>query len=217
CNNFTPDINAWAGLFSELMEEFGNEVNMGDLFTVLFKKALEADTDVGGIVSCNYYSGEPITGFEEGRPLLVRMPNSRLTLANFMKAQIYSALATLKIGMDILTNEEKVEVDYLLGHGGFFKTEKVGQQLMADALRVPVTVMETAGVGGPCGMAILAAYSVNKETGQTLEDYLKENVFAKEVIISTEPSETGMESFSNYMNRYKSILEVERTAIRVLK
>lgn len=217
CNNFTSDINAWAGLFSELANEFGTKVDMSDLLTVLFKKAMEADVDIGGIVSCNYYSGEPITGFEEGRPLLVRMPDSKMTLANFMRAQIYSALATLKIGMDILTNEEKVEVDFLLGHGGFFKTERVGQQLMADALRVPVSVMETAGEGGPWGMALLAAYMINKGKSQSLEEYLKQKVFAEEKIKTTKPTDEGMESFSNYMDRYKAILEVERTAINSIK
>lgn len=214
CNNFTSDINAWMNMFKEVYEVIGTEVDMGELFTLLFKKAMDADDDVGGLVNCNYYSGEPITDFEEGRPLFVRMPDSKLTLANFMKTHIYSALATLKIGMDILTTEEKVKIDYILGHGGFFKTENVGQQLMADALLTPVSLMENAGEGGAWGMALLAAYSSNND-GRTLEEYLNEVVFAKEEIITLKPSEKGVESFTEYMERYKAVLKVEKAAVNV--
>lgn len=216
CNNFTSDINAWVNMFAEITEVLGTKVGQEELFTVLFKKAMEADADVGGLTNCNYYSGEPITGFEEGRPLLVRMPDSKLSLSNFMRAHIYSALATLEIGMEILTDQEQVQVDYLLGHGGFFKTEKVGQQLMADALRVPVSVMNNAGEGGPWGMALLAAYSVKKEEGQSLESYLKEKVFAEEEVKTEKPTEEGMESFAQYMKRYRSMLNVERAAVNYL-
>src|SRR5699024_4477388 len=214
CNNFTSDINAWLNMFKEVYEVVGTKVDMGELFTLLFKKAMDADDDVGGLVNCSYYSGEPITGFEQGRPLFVRMPDSKLTLANFMKTHIYSALATLKIGMDILTTEEKVKIDYILGHGGFFKTENVGQQLMADALLTPVSLMENAGEGGAWGMALLAAYSSNKD-GRTLEEYLNEVVFAKEEIITLKPSEKGVESFTEYMERYKAVLKVEKAAVNV--
>lgn len=217
CNNFTSDINAWVDMFAEVFNLFGTEANKEELFTKLFQKAMEADPDVGGLVSCNYYSGEPITGFEEGRPLFVRMPDSNLNIANFMKTQIYSALATLKIGMDILTEQEKVVIDNILGHGGFFKTEGVSQQLMADALTVPVSVMKTAGEGGPWGMALLAAYSVNKKDGQTLEEYLNEEVFAKEEVKTLPPSKEGMEIFANYMKRYEAMLQVERSAVDSLK
>lgn len=149
CNNFTTDINAWAKLFSELIEALGLESTSDKLFSTLFQKAMEADDNNGGLMSCNYYSGEPITGLEEGRPLFIQMPDSTLSLANFMRTHIYSALATLKLGTDILTLKEEVTVDRLLGHGGFFKTPKVGQQMMADALSIPVSVMDTAGEGGP--------------------------------------------------------------------
>src|SRR5699024_1832942 len=149
CNNFTTDINAWAKLFTELIESLGLEVTSEKLFTTLCNKAMEADDDGGKLMSCNYYSGEPITGLEEGRPLFVQMPDSVLSLPNFMRTHIYSALATLKLGMDILVKKENVTVDQLLGHGGFFKTEHVGQQLMADALTIPVSVMSSAGEGGP--------------------------------------------------------------------
>lgn len=217
CNNFTSDINAWASLFEEFANAMGTTVNKEEMFTVLFQQAMKADADVGGLVSCNYYSGEPITKFEEGRPLLVRMPDSKLTLPNFMRAQIYSSLATLKIGMDILTDKEKVQVHDIKGHGGFFTTEVVGQQLMADAIGIPVSVMDTASEGGPWGMALLAAYSVNKLKGQLLEAYLEQNVFATEKSISIEPTSIGMEGFSNYMKRFNAVLKVERTAIDVLK
>src|SRR5699024_9165004 len=202
CNNFTSDINDWVNLFSELCEEVGLKVGMGELFTLLFKKAMEADEDLGGLLSCNYFTGEPITGLEEGRPLFVRMPDSKLTLANFMRTHIYSALATLNVGMEILTKKEKVKVDNIMGHGGFFKTEKVGQQLMADALSVPVSLMDTAGEGGPWGMAVLAAYSVNKKDGQSLEEYLEQEVFEKETINIREPEEEGIKRFSSFMEKY---------------
>lgn len=217
CNNFTSDINDWVGLFAEISVLIGKETSMGDLFTILFKEAMKADSDIGKIVSCNYHSGEPITRFEEGRPLLVRMPDSKLTLPNFMRAQIYSSLATLKIGMDLLTREEKVQIDFILGHGGFFKTEEVGQQLMADALSVPVSVMDTAGEGGPWGMALLAAYSVNKKNSLTFESYLANEVFVSEETEKIEPDEDGVRIFSNYMERYNSMLNVERAAIDYLK
>ena len=217
CNNFTSDINAWASLFIEYSEAMGVTVDEGKVFTTLFQQAMKADQDVGGLVSCNYYSGEPITKFSEGRPLLVRMPDSKLTLPNFMRSKIYSALATLKIGMDILTSKEKVQVDYIRGHGGFFKTEKVGQQLMADAIHVPISVSDTASEGGPWGMALLAAYSVNKEEGQLLEEYLEQNVFSFETTTTVNPTENGMNSFSGYLERYKALLGVERAAIEAFK
>src|SRR5690625_472253 len=194
CNNFTSDINAWANMFIELSEAIGKKVDAGELFPILFNKAMEADKDVGNLVSVSYYSGEPITGFEEGRPLFARMPDSKLTLANFMRTQIYASLATLKIGMDILTNEEKVQIDYILGHGGFFKTENVGQQIMADAFNVPVSVMETAGEGGPWGMAILAAYMIERKEEQPLEAYLEQTIFAEEETKTATPAEKGMKS-----------------------
>ncbi len=217
CNNFTSDINAWAKLFAEVMELMGSEVDMDKLFTVLFQKAMEADPDNGKLMSCNYYAGEPITGFDEGRPLFVRMPDSKLNAANFMRTQIYSALATLKIGMDILTTNENVTVDFLLGHGGFFRTKDVGQQMMADALNIPVSVMETAGEGGPWGMAILAAYAINKEKGQTLEEYLDQVVFAKAKPYTIAPTKEGNETYNRFIEVYKKMLVIERAAIDALK
>lgn len=217
CNNFTSDINDWTNLFQELLKLTGSPIKIDELLTKLFEQAMKADSDVGKLVHCNYYSGEPITGFEEGRPLFARMPDSKLTLANFMRSQIYAALATLKLGMDILIEEENVQVDYLLGHGGFFKTENVGQQIMADAIQVPISVMETASEGGPWGMAILASYTMNKAEDQSLEDYLEKEVFAHENIKTIQPTKEGKENFAAYMKRFKNFLEVEQAAITHLK
>lgn len=217
CNNFTTDINAWAKLFSELIEALGLESTSDKLFSTLFQKAMEADDNNGGLMSCNYYSGEPITGLEEGRPLFIQMPDSTLSLANFMRTHIYSALATLKLGTDILTLKEEVTVDRLLGHGGFFKTPKVGQQMMADALSIPVSVMDTAGEGGPWGMALLASFLINKQEGQLLEDFLDHNVFSKEEAITIEPTERGEKNFNVFLDRYKDMLQIEQSAITHLK
>lgn len=214
CNNFTTDINAWAKLFKELLEALDLNVSSDKLFTTLFEKAMHADDDNGQLMSCNYYSGEPITGFEEGRPLFIQMPDSTLSLANFMRTHIYSALATLKLGMDILTQKENVTVDQLLGHGGFFKTEKVGQQMMADSLSIPVSVMKSAGEGGPWGMALLASFALNKEDGQSLEKFLDGQVFSQQQATVLEPAEHGKTNFKQFLSRYMSMLEVEKSAIK---
>jgi sugar (pentulose or hexulose) kinase len=160
CNNCTSDINAWVNLLSEFAQLIGAPQDKGTLFTMLFRKALEGDADCGGLVSYNYFSGEGVTDLDEGRPLFARTPNASFTLANFMRTHILSALATLKIGLDILTDEEQVQVDKLYGHGGFFKTPEVGQRMLSAAIGAPVSCMETAGEGGPYGMALLAAYRV---------------------------------------------------------
>lgn len=217
CNNFTTDINAWAGLFKELVDSLGLEVSSEKLFTMLFNKAMEADDDNGQLMSINYYSGEPITGLEEGRPLFMQMPDSNLNLANFMRTHIYSALATLKIGMDILTKKEDVSVEQLLGHGGFFKTKNVGQQLMADALNVSVSVMESAGEGGPWGMALLASYSVNKASDESLEEYLADKVFSTQNASTVNPTAKGNETFESFMERYHDMLVVEKLAVKQMK
>ena len=162
CNNCTSDLNAWVGLFREFMESMGMEVDMNRLFGVLYNKALEGDKDCGGLLAYNYFSGEHITGFEEGRPLFVRRPDDKFNLANFMRTHLYTSLGALKTGLDILFRDEQVKLDVLLGHGGLFKTKGVGQKIMAAAAGVPVEVMETAGEGGAWGAALLAAYRVWK-------------------------------------------------------
>ena len=142
CNNCTSDLNAWVGLFKEFAESFGMKVDMNELFGTLYRKALEADKDCGGLLAYNYFSGEHLTGFEEGRPLFVRTPEAKFNLANFMRVHLYTALGALKTGLDILFKEEGVEADEVMGHGGLFKTKGVGQSIMAAAMDVPVTVME---------------------------------------------------------------------------
>ena len=217
CNNCTSDINAWAAVFKSFAEALGMDCSMPQVLDAMFYGALDADPDCGGLVSYNYVSGEPMTGMEEGRPLFVRMPDSRFTFQNFARTQLYSAMAALKIGMDILIDEEKVEVDTLLGHGGFFKAKGVGQKLMAGALRTPVSVMETAGEGGPWGMALLASYLVNRGDEETLEDYLDAKIFSGTKGVSAEPDEADMAGFEAFLKMYKAGLSVERAAVDCLK
>lgn len=217
CNNCTSDINAWAGLFKSFAELIGAKCSMPQALDTMFFEALKGDADCGGLVSCNYFSGEPITGMEEGRPLFMRLPDSTFTFQNFARTQLYSAMATLKIGMDILIEKEHAEVDSLLGHGGFFKAKGVGQKLMAGALHTPVSVMETAGEGGPWGMALLASYLVNAEDGETLEDYLDKNIFAEAKSETAEPDEADMQGFEKFLERYKATLPVEKSAVETLK
>ena len=172
CNNCTSDLNAWVGIFKDFMLSMGMEPDMNKLYGTLYNEAMKGDKDCGGVVAYNYFSGEPITGLDEGRPMVVRTPNAKFSLANFMRANLYSSVATLKIGMDILTQQENVTLDRLMGHGGLFKTKGVGQSIMAAAMNVPVTVMETAGEGGAWGIALLASYMKNKAEGETLDVYL---------------------------------------------
>ena len=212
CNNCTNEINAWAQVFRGLLTALGRTPDMNALYTAMFQSAVEGAADAGGLVLYNYLSGEPITGLEEGRPLLVRAPEAVLDFANFMRAQLYSALATLKLGMDILAGEH-VALDRLLGHGGFFKTPVVGQRIMAAAAGAPVSVMETAGEGGPWGMALLAAYLVRRTGGQTLEDYLDKAVFAGQPVTTLLPQADDVEGFNAFIRRYSAGLAVERSAV----
>jgi sugar (pentulose or hexulose) kinase len=216
CNNCTSDLDAWTRVFREAAETLGLKIDKTALYDTLYRKALEGDPDCGGLLSYNYYAGEPITGFDEGRPLLVRAPDSRFTLANLMRAMLFSALGTLKIGMDILTEKEKVRLERLLGHGGFFKTPNVGQRLTAAALGVPVAVMESAGEGGAWGIALLAAYMLRKEEGESLETYLEQKVFGENAGVSVEATEEDTRGFAAFMERYKRGLAVERAAVEHL-
>lgn len=216
CNNCTSDINAWVNLFSEFAETMGSPVDKGALFTKLFQTALGGDKDCGGLLSYNYFSGEGVTDLDEGRPVFARMPNAKFTLANFMRTHLLSALATLKIGLDILTNEEQVQIDKLYGHGGFFKTPEVGQRMLSAAVSAPVSVMETAGEGGPYGMALLAAYMLRKADGESLADYLDNKVFAGTKTFSLLADDSDIAGFSVFLSRYKKALPMERTATEVL-
>ncbi len=216
CNNCTSDINAWVNLLSEFAEAIGAKQDKGALFTMLFRKALEGDPDCGGLMSFNYFSGEGVTDLDEGRPVFARTPNAKFTLANFMRTHLLSALATLKIGLDILTEEEQVPIDKLYGHGGFFKTPEVGQRMLSAAVGAPVSVMETAGEGGPYGMALLAAYMLRKQKGESLPDYLDNKVFAgaKSVTLMAEPSD--IEGFKSFLTIYRKALPMEQAAIAAL-
>ena len=213
CNNCTSDLNAWVGLFEEFYELMGQKTDRNTLFGTLYRKALEGDEDCGGLMSYCYLSGEPITDFEEGRPLFMRHPDSKLGLANFMRTHLYSSLATLKYGLDILFKEEHVTLDKLMGHGGFFKTKGVGQRIMAAAADVPVSVMETAGEGGAWGIAVLAAYRKDKKPGQSLSDYLNEQVFADAKAETMEPDAKDVEGFNAFMTSYINGLAAERGAV----
>ena len=211
--NCTSDLNAWVNLFRENLESFGVKVDTNTLYGTLYNKALEGDADCGGLLPYCYFSGEHITHFEEGRPLFARTPDSKFTLANFMRSHLFTSVGALKLGMDILLKEEGVVVDKILGHGGFFKTKGVGQKVMAAAVNAPVSVMETAGEGGAWGIALLAAYRKNKAEGESLASYLEEQVFAKEESVQIAPDPKDVEGFEVFMDRYKEGLEIERAAV----
>ena len=217
CNNCTSDLNAWVNLFKEFAEAMGMKVDMNQLFGTLYRKAMEGDADCGGLLAYNYFSGEHITGFEEGRPMFVRTPESKFNLANFMRVNLFTSLGALKTGMDILLKEEGVKLDKILGHGGLFKTKGVGQNLLAGAIDTPVSVMETAGEGGAWGIAVLASYLVNKEEGESLEDYLNNKVFAGQEGEEVQPDERDVQGFDEFMVRYKDGLAIERAAVEHLK
>ncbi|MCD8085410.1 MAG: ATPase, partial [Clostridiales bacterium] len=215
CNNCTSDMNAWVGALKETVELFGGSVSTGDLYTKLYEKSLEGDPDCGGVLVYNYLAGEGVTHLDEGRPLVVRRPDSSFTLANFLRAQLYSTMSTLKIGMDLLA-QEHVAIDSLTGHGGLFKTPVVGQKYMAAACNAPVTCMETAGEGGPYGMALLAAYRAGKADGETLEAFLSDKVFAGVAGTTLQPVAEDVEGFNRFLTRYKAGLAVERDAVETL-
>lgn len=214
CNNCTSDINAWAGLFKEYQELLGVPVDMGTVYEKLFNKALEGDTDCGGLIAYNYVSGEPVTGFAEGRPLFMRSATDKFNLANFMRAQLYAAIGVLKIGNDILLKEEQVKVDRITGHGGYFKTKGVGQRMLAAALGSPISVMETAGEGGAWGIALLASYMVHRTPQQSLADFLDTQVFAGNTGIEVSPTVEDIEGFNAYIENYKRALPVEEAAVK---
>ena len=209
CNNCTSDLNAWVSLFGQALQAFGMTPDSNDLYGTLYRKALEGDPDCGGLLAYNYFSGEHVTGFEEGRPLFVRRPDSRFTLANFMRVHLYTSLGALKTGMDILMNEENVSLENIMGHGGLFKTEGVGQRIVAAAMHTPVTCMETAGEGGPWGMALLACYMMQRTAGESLEDYLSNRVFQICQSTTMQPDETDIKGFDAFMNRYAKGLSIE--------
>lgn len=212
CNNCTGDSNAWVDVLAETARLFGADPADGEVYTRLYRKSLEGEPDCGGVLVCNYLSGEGVTHMDAGRPLAVRRPDSRFTLANFLRAQLYSTVATLRLGMDILA-QEGAAIDSLTGHGGLFKTPGVGQRYLAAACGVPVKCMETAGEGGPYGMALLAAYRLNRSDVETLEEYLDRRVFAGVSASVMEPDAEDAAGFERWLDGYRALLAVERTAI----
>ncbi len=213
CNNCTTDLNAWVKIFKEFQELMGMPVDMNALYTNLFNVATIGNPDCGGILAYNYVSGEPVTGLSDGRPLFVRSANDKFNLANFMRAQLYGAIGVLKIGNDILLKEEKVKVDRITGHGGYFTTKGVGQQMLAAALNSPISVMETAGEGGAWGIALLAAYAVNNEKKLSLADYLDQVVFAGNAGEEIKPTPEDVAGFNAYIENYKRGLAIEQAAV----
>lgn len=217
CNNCTSDLNAWVNLFDECMGSFGMNVDKNELYGTLYRKALEGDKDCGGLLAYNYFSGEHVTGFDEGRPLFVRTPDANFNLANFMRVHLYTALGALKTGLDIMQKEENVKIDKMLGHGGLYKTPGVGQKITAAAMNSPVSVMETAGEGGAWGIAVLASYMLRKDEGETLENYLNEKVFAGAKGVTVEPDAEDVKGFEEFMKRYAKGLAIERAAVEGLE
>ncbi len=216
CNNCTSDLNAWVNLFKEYSEAMGIQVDMDQLFGTLYRKALEGDADCGGLLAYNYFSGEHITHFEEGRPLFVRTPDSKFNLANFMRVHLYTSLGALKTGMDILMKQEHVQLDQIFGHGGLFKTKGVGQRILAGAINTPVSVMETAGEGGAWGIALLASYMIHKD-GEQLDEFLNQQVFGSDAGTRMEPAAADVEGFDTFIKRYTDGLAIERAAVDSLK
>ena len=217
CNNCTSDLNAWVALFEECLNCFGVKMGKKELFSTLYRQALEGDRNCGNLLAYNYFSGEHVTGMEEGRPLFVRMPDSRMTIANFMRTHLFTSLGALKTGFDILIKEEKVTIDSITGHGGFFKTKGVGQRILAAAINAPVTVMETAGEGGAWGIALLASYMMDKGDNESLGDYLKTKIFDSQTKETMLPDPADVEDYEAFMKHYRAGLEIERAAIAHFK
>ncbi len=216
CNNCTSDINAWMGMLKGFADACGMDISMNDIYVNTFNAALTADKDCGGVVNIPLFSGEPVVGLDEGRPMMVRMPDAKLSFANFARSIVAGAMTSLKIGMDILV-EEKVQIDSLLGHGGYFKTPVVGQNILANALNTPISVMETAGEGGPWGMALLAAFRVHGKRGETLEQYLNEHVFADAKGSTIAPNAEDVAGLDAYAARFQQALSAEAAAIAEMK
>ena len=215
-NNGTSDLNAWVGIFGEFARLMGIKADTGELFGKLYTESLNGDADCGGLLAYGYYSGENITMLNEGRLAFLRTAESRFNLANFMRVHLYTSLGAVKLGLDILMEDEKVKVERIMGHGGFFKTKGVGQRYLAAAVGAPVTVMDTASEGGAWGIALLAAYLADKKPGERLEDYLDNRIFKELSGETIMPDEKDTEGFGLFMERYKAGLEIEKSAIDVM-
>ena len=216
-NNGTSDLNAWVELFGEFAKLMGYQTNAGELFSKLYTHSLRGDSDCGGLLAYGYYSGENITMINEGRLAFLRTPESHFNLANFMKVHLYTSLGAVKMGLDILRKDEKVKVDRIMGHGGFFKTKGVGQRYLAAAVEAPVTVMDTASEGGAWGIALLAAYMLDRKKDEELEDYLENHIFRQLSGETIAPDEKEIKGFNTFMEHYKDGLDIEKKAIEVMK
>ena len=213
CNNCTSDLNAWVNIFKQYNELMGIPVDMNEIYGKLYNNALTGDTDCGGLIAYNYFSGEPVTGLSEGRPLFVRSSTDKFTLANFMRANLYASVGVLKMGNDILFNEEKVKVERITGHGGLFKTRGVGQRVLAAAINSPISVMETAGEGGAWGIALLGAYLVNNSEAKPLSGWLEDCVFAGNTGEEISPTAEDVAGFNSWIENYKRGLAIEQAAV----
>ncbi|MCH5269194.1 MAG: FGGY-family carbohydrate kinase [Lachnospiraceae bacterium] len=213
CNNCTSDLNAWVNLFEECLSLFDTHPDRNALYGKLYELALTGDKDCGGLLAYNYFAGEPVTGFSEGRPLFVRLPDAKFSLANFMRVHLLTSLGALKTGMDILLKEEHIRIDSMLGHGGLYKTPLVGQRITAAAMNSPVSVMETAGEGGAWGIAVLASYLLKKEEGESLEQYLNAKVFAGAKGHTEQPDADDVAGFEAFIRQYKAGFPIEKAAV----
>jgi sugar (pentulose or hexulose) kinase len=216
-NNCTSDYDAWISLFGEAIKAVGADISKGKLYDTLLGAALKGDPDCGGLLSYGYLSGEHITGFEEGRPLFVRTPESSFNLSNFMRVNLFTSLGALRTGLNILFDKEAVQVDEIRGHGGFFKTTEVGTKIMAAATNVPISTLETAGEGGAWGIALLAAFMSNKQDSETLDVFLNKYVFAGQTGSRVNPDPTDVAGFNAFMTNYTQGLPIEKAAVEYLK
>lgn len=212
-NNFTSDLNAWVGLFGQFAAAIGTPVDAGTLYGTLFRAAIadDVDSNCGGLINYPFRSGEFLAGLPEGRPLFARGPEARMSLGNFMRAQLFSAFSPVKIGMDVMTKDEGVAVDSLVGHGGIFTTPKVAQKILAAAFDTPLKVMSTAAEGGAWGMAVLADYLWHAD--QPLDEFLDARVFADAASTTENPDENDVAGFEEFFDRFRKGLPIEHVAI----
>lgn len=209
CNNCCGELDTWVKIFGEFASLAGITIEKSSLYELLYNNTTLANADCGGITAFNYLSGEHVTGIEKGRPMYFRSAEGNMSLANFIQAQLYSSMATLALGMEILMEEEKVCIKKIQAHGGLFKVKEIAQRILANALQTCVCVSETAGEGGAWGMALLAAYMMDGDD-YSLGDWLSEKVFAEMQSIDVEPDENGVAGFKKYLNRYRTAIEAEK-------
>jgi L-ribulose-5-phosphate 4-epimerase len=212
-NNGTSEMNVWERLFKEVVGHFAPEVKDGDLYSLMFNAAMKGDKAVKGLYSVDFFSGEPVAEVNEGKLLSIREPDAEMSLANFMRSHIYSLLAPIRLGVDILTEKEGIKLKKIVGHGGFFKTPKVGEIMLSSAFNVPALTLVSAGEGGPYDQALLAAYRLEKASGESLEDYLENKVFRHQKANEYQAEEADVRGFESFLKDYKKALEIEKHAI----